>query len=244
MTDQRRRIIERAALTGDPSAASALLTERMRDGSLTRERVELAAYCGHEGARRALDRRAAGNSRGPCTLCDDEQTRPLIVNVPGGWACLYHLDHAALSLAEWVGSHTQPRSGLARWSGGTDAPRGRQPDGAHVLVRAMCAAVRASDDDDWYAGDKVRRAVEDAEGWLNDPSRELARLPASAHRFAINFPGYYLAEALWQIQCGSINAAQLLGYEVENCARVAGERAIRDAICASLISWSLGGSPT
>lgn len=52
MTDQRLRDLERRALT-DPSAASELLTARLRAGTLTREMMELAAYCGDEAARTA-----------------------------------------------------------------------------------------------------------------------------------------------------------------------------------------------
>lgn len=54
--DERLRAAERRALaSGSVADEAALLTERLRAGSLTRERLELAAYCGHEAARVAVD---------------------------------------------------------------------------------------------------------------------------------------------------------------------------------------------
>lgn len=206
MTDTRLREREREAGL-DPIARVRWLTERMRAGSLTRERVELAAYCGDEAARAAV----------PPESCVDVYD-----------AVRLH-DSGALVFETWV-------AGLSRWRDG------RQPGGACVLVRAMVAAVRAGDpDEDWSAGSPVRQSVERAEAWLRGDLHpdNFERLPASSHGIGIRAPGYYLAEALWQIQCGSINAAQLLDYEVENCVRVVGEQPVREAICSSLISWSL-----
>jgi hypothetical protein len=52
MTDQKLRDLERRwKETGAPDDEAAYLLERVRVGDLTRERLELAAYCGHEGAR-------------------------------------------------------------------------------------------------------------------------------------------------------------------------------------------------
>jgi hypothetical protein len=41
--------------TGDRADEGALLLARVRAGLLDRSRLELAAFCAHEGARRALD---------------------------------------------------------------------------------------------------------------------------------------------------------------------------------------------
>jgi hypothetical protein len=55
MSDQKLRDLERRFKeTGSPDDEAAWLLERVRVGDLTRERLELAAYCGHEGARRAV----------------------------------------------------------------------------------------------------------------------------------------------------------------------------------------------
>ena len=54
MSDQKLRELERRwKETGSPDDEAAYLLERVRVGNLTQERLELAAYCGHEGARRA-----------------------------------------------------------------------------------------------------------------------------------------------------------------------------------------------
>lgn len=50
MGDARLRELERRARTGDPQAEAEQLLARVRSGTLSRERLELAAYCGHEGA--------------------------------------------------------------------------------------------------------------------------------------------------------------------------------------------------
>ncbi|MCW8137454.1 MAG: hypothetical protein KIT58_00945 [Planctomycetota bacterium] len=55
MSDQKLRELERRwRETGSPDDKAAYLLERVRVGDLTQERLELAAYCGHEGARRAV----------------------------------------------------------------------------------------------------------------------------------------------------------------------------------------------
>lgn len=52
MSDARLRDLQRiATASGSPSDEARVLTERLRQGSLTRERLELAAYVGHEAAR-------------------------------------------------------------------------------------------------------------------------------------------------------------------------------------------------
>ncbi|MBX3467746.1 MAG: hypothetical protein KF878_12750 [Planctomycetes bacterium] len=55
MSDAKLRELERRwRETGAVEDEAAYLLERVRVGDLTRERLELAAYCGHEGARRAV----------------------------------------------------------------------------------------------------------------------------------------------------------------------------------------------
>jgi len=51
MTDSRLQQLERAwEASGSPEDEAAYLRERVRVGELSRERLELAAYCRHEGA--------------------------------------------------------------------------------------------------------------------------------------------------------------------------------------------------
>lgn len=53
MTDTRLQELERAwRASGSVEDEAAYLRERVRVGELTQERLELAAYCGHAGARR------------------------------------------------------------------------------------------------------------------------------------------------------------------------------------------------
>lgn len=54
MSDQRLRQLERQAASGDVEALSALYIERVRIGNLTRDRLELAAYCGNTAALEVL----------------------------------------------------------------------------------------------------------------------------------------------------------------------------------------------
>ncbi len=51
MSDATLRRLSRQAATGDVEAQARQLLERVRSGSLTRERLELAAWGGHEAAR-------------------------------------------------------------------------------------------------------------------------------------------------------------------------------------------------
>jgi hypothetical protein len=55
VTDERLRELEqRWKASGSPEDEAAYLLERVRTGDLEKEKLELAAYCGHEGARLAL----------------------------------------------------------------------------------------------------------------------------------------------------------------------------------------------
>lgn len=54
MADAHRRTLERRAKTGGAEDLATLLVERMRAGELSKENLELAAWCGHSAARLAL----------------------------------------------------------------------------------------------------------------------------------------------------------------------------------------------
>lgn len=75
MSDARLRELERRwKETGSPDDEAAYLLERVRVGDLTRERLELAAYCGHEGARRSIGMQVLPRS------LDDMLSRSLTVD--------------------------------------------------------------------------------------------------------------------------------------------------------------------
>ena len=60
MSDTKLRELERRwKETGAVEDEAAYLLERVRVGDLTQERLELAAYCGHEGARNCITLRSA-----------------------------------------------------------------------------------------------------------------------------------------------------------------------------------------
>ncbi len=73
MSDTKLRDLERRwEETGSPDDEAAYLLERVRVGDLSRERLELAAYCGHEGARKV------GASKETIReLLDDPKTAPV-----------------------------------------------------------------------------------------------------------------------------------------------------------------------
>jgi hypothetical protein len=54
VTDARTRELERAAAAGDVQAAARTLVEAVRSGRVARDRLELAAYAGHQPAQLAL----------------------------------------------------------------------------------------------------------------------------------------------------------------------------------------------
>jgi hypothetical protein len=54
VSDLRLREAQRRASTGGVADEAALIVERLRVGTLTRERLELAAFCGHAAAQAAL----------------------------------------------------------------------------------------------------------------------------------------------------------------------------------------------
>jgi len=62
VSDARLRELERRwKETGSVDDEASYLLERVRVGDLTRERLELAAYCGHQGARRAGNEHASAS---------------------------------------------------------------------------------------------------------------------------------------------------------------------------------------
>ena len=93
MSDAATRAKERA--TDDPQAEVAVLAARLRDGSLTRDRLELAAYCGHAGAREALGVYPCG-----CPLGTDNLSACLGTPL----APLANLDAWLRGLGRWPGA--------------------------------------------------------------------------------------------------------------------------------------------
>ena len=156
MSDARLRTLERRAWESPtPEAQADLLRERVRLGLLDPERLRLAAYAGHEGARVLVipKLRPPGH---------DDDTGPYLT--------IYHqikfgdIPSAALGLSHWL-------KGLASW-------------GHEVMVRAAIAAARVAfakeskrvDDSGSVilvrGRERVRRKIEAAEAWAACPCEE------------------------------------------------------------------------
>lgn len=116
MSDRATRALERKE---GLEAEVELLRRREREGTLTREQIELAAYCGHEAARVVLGDRYVGcmhnesNPRcscaywghacGGCSDCDGDD-----------FVCLDHdLDKWLRGLGRWPGAVEQADDALS-----------------------------------------------------------------------------------------------------------------------------------
>lgn len=250
MADELLRAAERAARAGGPADEARHLVARLRAGDLTRERLELAAYAGHEAARACLvagppDKRTASGAPTACTACLAQGVwANYTFDTPGGWHCLRHAtEHPDLAL--WL-------AGLSRWDG--------------ALVRAAVAAGWVAlmawrpcpgGGRDFFALDslcecgygfdahrnpdknprlaRARRALEAAEAWIACPCKEhqsaweLRRLDVGVDMAMRWVPWFVAAGAHPEYARASIADA----------ARLAGDAPVRAAIQAALIRWAL-----
>lgn len=245
MTDQRLRRLEREVATS-PSLESeaALLRERLRAGTLSPERLELAAYCGHRPARSLLprcgDHGHDDDSDGGCRLVPDGQPHPAPIHEPGG-LCVYR------DLSEFV-------AGLSRW-------------GPTVQVRAAVAAARVA----WgeavaaeqrrpsAAGLLSMAAINAVEQWLKDPNEgnriDAARAFLAARPVDAGLQFRWLPMVPTRYQAGTHPTPEGGGWgeeppypgpnlwhpgEIMAAAELAGEAPVRAAIQSALITWALG----
>jgi len=162
MSDERLRQLERRwRASGSVHDESGYLLERVRAGDLSRERLELAAYCGHQGARAA----SAGDApAAPQGLGDwGRGLEPW-----GKEPCV----RAALS-AGWAQSQAKEYS--------VDAVRALRR--ALAWIRCPCQRHRALAREAAGRSSKIRSATEaalaaaaaDAEGAASKASKALAR---------------------------------------------------------------------
>lgn len=222
MTDLRMRSLSRLSASGDLHAQARQLLERVRSGSLSRERLELAAYCGHQGARLAID--VASVAPWPGCGCGPPEVLRACV------AC-------------------GPLASLASFVGGLDW-RWRTP----VLVRAALAAIgpaaefdhaeRARNDRESVRR-RVRVVTEAMSAWL--AATERVNREAAAQEWAAITEGTpWLPDYLPRLRLPNVDErppvvkrAALAG-AIHAASDLAGDRAVLDAIKASLVSWSLG----
>lgn len=226
MTDQRLREAERLA-RACPSLESeaALLHERLRAGTLSLERLELAAYCGHEGALAIVPRPKGAPS--DCGLCHGHPDGILVMHAATSglppWT-RYPCEH---ELAPWV-------QGLDLWGHG-------------CVVRAAIAAARfwASWGPEHQSRSRDPRVVlslKDLDEW------EQTGHLVGDRPFAFpwhTLPSWEPVRQAWLMahdggtverRADSAHAMAAIMASAESC----GEAPVRAAIQSTLISWALG----
>lgn len=224
MTDERARDLERdVARTGTVMDRAALLRARVRGGALPPERLELAAYLGHDAALAATG-----------WSCRDAQGCDLMRDQPPMWcrACAWRdaptgywasalarfaredcvrVGVAAARLTQAAGcSHRDP--GRARSSFAGDA--------------ALCAACQADE-----------RAVTATEAW--------ALCPCEGHLAAVRLPAA-VGLSSWALACSHVVEGDLgaPGSPLISClsdcaARSSADVTFRAELCESVAAWAL-----
>lgn len=234
--DARLRSLERAAASGDVEAQARQLAERVRAGTLTRERLELAAYCGDAAAREAL------GGAGLVLTGKDGAGRPVDLFEAGPSVHRVHFWPWVEGLERWRRLHAPVMAAVAAARlAATREERGQHyadcPDSWTPRDRACPACVAAIDS-------RARRAVEAAEAWCAFPCERYATEWANRSH---NDRGFLAPKWLpCPPDTGLACATQSSYYEairtaIEFCAK--GIPPVREAICARLIAWALGPSP-
>jgi hypothetical protein len=184
MSDTRLRELERRwKETGSPDDEAAYLKERVRVGDLTQERLELAAYCGHEGARRAVRGSLPGATTGAVEWTRHLGRWPEAAAVAAVAAArmaveTVDLDDSSGARPEQIlgavraaeAAVTQPtQESLGAARGAAEAlPRGFTPEASRnaLLAARYCAQAAGRSDDPRAA----HQAVFHAAAALKDPS--------------------------------------------------------------------------
>lgn len=254
MSDLRLRQLAREA-RACPSAEteSALLRERLRTGELSLERLELAAYCGHEGAIDFVSHETSlGDLLTECFTDDarvlaDEWANTVMVQLSGSPLRL-------MPLGLWV-------SGLSRWGPSVlhlasvaAAKVALVEEGRRRGITCMCGgSIYGCDGHNFthmcdYHGVEcscpvepsqwLTEAVSAAEKWLGmglhvsdhagyETQGAYDEAWSRAHRMAPWLPAPWASDGARQT-------------EIAGSAALAGQAATRAAIQSALISWALG----
>ncbi len=211
MADTRLRRAARAAESGDTEAAARLLLERVRAGRLSRDRLELAAYCGSEPARLALGLGTHDWKSDPA-LHADTATLDHFLRVVARWGgvaiCL-----AATAAADAAYQADEPCS-----FSGCEGGECRACDFAWKALEAAWA---------WIA----RQTDETEDRFLTASASVHNETVPESHRYA------WLPTGPWAYdpQHAHNREAPL------HAARIAGEQPVREAIRAALTRWALDG---
>lgn len=245
MTDQRLQALSRAARL-DPAREPELLRERVRAGDLTPERLELAAYCGHEAARKAAGHgccpRHQALGRDPQEgalarlLCSES---PLSVHDP--------LPAWVRGLSRW-GAETQVRAAVAA----CEAAWGEWKGSRYCLCMGsninppwrLCPNCGGTGDHD----PRPRYALHAARGWLV--------CPCEGHRIAcreIHDGDVGRTSGPWRFLLSLVCvvadprryvpgwAEADLDRAVTMAVSLTTTEAVRTAICRDVSTWALGG---
>lgn len=209
--------------------------------------MELAAYCGDEAAREAIGPRVVKRRNGLTCCCgsDEETAEHGYYGVEGYTHNFTHAcDYAEVECGcdftevdeEWW--PTRPPAALAPWLSGLSRW------GPHVLVRAAVAAARVAlpvwaerecgeghnpDLSICQLAQPPLRAIEAAEAWLACPCEEHRWKWADAWAGGTD----WFSAPEWLP--GTIQGA---GESIQDAAHLAGEPAVRAAICTALIEWA------
>lgn len=257
MSDSRLRDLQRRSLD-DPSARVALLTERVRTGDLTLERLELAAYVGDVSARTLVP-------CGPLLLSIWPEGHPQRAEADE-WAGALYVQIAADPLARmplslWV-------QGISRWGPETlvraavaAAGAAREAGAARDLTCCCGSSIGAHGWGDGHAfthacdyhhlpdcecpeHPEPVRAIEAANAWLACPCNEhQSAAQDAASTGELRIP----PESAWWRQFSNLmllgqclQADQCIAALAASASRLAGESLVRSAIQESLVAWALG----
>ena len=235
MGDTRLRSLERAAAAGDVEAQARQLAERVRAGTLTRERLELAAYAGHVAAREALggSRLVVTGKDGDGLPVDLFEGGPSVHRVHF-WPWVEGLERWSRMRAPVVAAVASARLAAAR------DERGQHyndcPDASVPRDRACPLCVADIDS-------RPRRAVEAAEAWCASPcDRYHVEWVNRVHSPGWTSPKWLPCPPDTGLACATPSSYyEAIRAGIEFCTQ--GIPPVRDAICAALTRWALGGSP-
>lgn len=233
MTDLRMRSLSRLSASGDLHAQARQLLERVRSGSLSRERLELAAYCGHVEAREAL------GGAGLVVTGKDGNGLPVDLFEAGPSVHRVHFWPWIEGLERWRMLHAPVVAAVAAARFAAQrAERGQHyidcPDPGVARDHACPLCVASIDA-------RPRRAVEAAEAWCALPCE---RYHVEWANRSHNDRGFLAPKWLpCPPDTGLACATQSSYYEairaaIEFCGQ--GIPPVREAACSALVSWSLG----
>lgn len=168
MSDCRLRELERRwRETGSVEDEAAYLRERVRVGNLTEEKLELAAYCGHEGAMHAT-----GACRRVAPIKTDAEWQAWVKELDERWGASVSLQAYAVGFAQVV---------LPRLAQNDEIRSSSYPSWAQGLIARLEAWVRDPSDQNLAA---IRNYDLRCYGLVDNPGISLRTLPAPGRELA------------------------------------------------------------